>query len=269
MNRPLAIAIAVALAGIILMSSTQAVYFVIHPKYPAAKETVPEKLIDNPTQPMKFTNALEQTCHCDLRVAKRYEELYSPKSCDNSCHESKPPKCPRWCTYYKQATIAVPEPPKARSRASMVKITPTTTSSAQKAVSPQKPQSSPVTASAPQIKGCDALPDKLDKCEPFKCTFTHPLTGEPMTKEIRGVSGNKCVYVEQMPNGGKMECNYLESMRKSVAQFLKSTASATSVETKFQSDLLTSQSKTIVNGKEVPNPLQEATDTGQCVVSGY
>ena len=66
---------------------------------------------------------------------------------------------------------------------------------------------------------CDIFPDKLETCAKYKCQFNHPFTGETMEKEILGVIDGKCNYVEQMPNNGKMECKYTESMRKAAAKY--------------------------------------------------
>lgn len=59
--------------------------------------------------------------------------------------------------------------------------------------------------------------DKLSSCTKYKTTFKHPFTGETLEKEILGIVSGKCDYVEQMPNGGKMECKYSESERMAVA----------------------------------------------------
>jgi len=113
--------------------------------------------------------------------------------------------------------------------------------------------------------------DKLSSCTKYKMTFKHPLTGDILEKEILGIIDGKCNYVEQMPNGGKMECKYSESERAVVAQYYKDVANAESVGTSFSLDSGSGEQKAkyTINGKVVDNPLQEAMTSGACVISGY
>lgn len=117
---------------------------------------------------------------------------------------------------------------------------------------------------------CDLFPTKLDSCTKYKCQFIHLFTGETMTKEILGIIDGKCNYVEEMPNNGKLECKYTESMRKAAAQYYKDLASAESVGTEASGELGGEiEIKYTIDGKEVENPLQEALRIGQCVILGY
>lgn len=120
-------------------------------------------------------------------------------------------------------------------------------------------------------ENCDIFSDKLDSCTEYKCQFTHPLTGDLLIKEIVELkSDGKCVYVEEMPNGGKMKCEYTESMRKAIVQYyndLKNSESS-GAEINFTSNG-NLKVKYTIDGKEVENPLQEALNNGQCVISGY
>ena len=113
--------------------------------------------------------------------------------------------------------------------------------------------------------------DKLSSCTKYKTTFKHPLTGETFEKEVLGIVSGKCDYVEQMPNGGKMECKYSESERMAVAQYYKDVATAESAGTSVNANLGSGEQKTTytINGKVVDNPPQEAMNTGACVISGY
>ena len=117
-----------------------------------------------------------------------------------------------------------------------------------------------VTLHTSEIK---ILADKLNSCTKYSTTFKHPFTGEMLGKEILGIVDGKCVYVEQMPNGGKMECKYTQSERKAVAQFYKDVASAKTVTThssiKFSSSSDTTSdttSETTLDGKKVESPAQ-------------
>lgn len=118
---------------------------------------------------------------------------------------------------------------------------------------------------------CADFPDKLSACEKYECMFTHPFTGETLKKEIKGIIDGKCQYIEQMPNNGKMECNYSEASRKIAAQYYEDIYSAESGKTEVITDLGTGETKTtyMLDGKEVENPLQEFLNNGTCIVSGY
>ncbi|HSV94408.1 MAG TPA: hypothetical protein VLH94_00315 [Spirochaetia bacterium] len=113
--------------------------------------------------------------------------------------------------------------------------------------------------------------DNLSSCTKYKTTFKHPLTGETLEKEVLGIVDGKCNYVEQMPNGGKMECKFSENERVVVAQYYKDIAAAESIKTSVNANLVSGEQKATysINDKLVDNPLQEATDTGVCVISGY
>jgi hypothetical protein len=124
------------------------------------------------------------------------------------------------------------------------------------------------------IVGYDAnFADKLEKCEPYKYQFKHPFTGTMMERQIVGEVNGRCLYIEQMPNGGKMECQYSESQRKSVAKSYRDMHSAMSSgsneEISIHGTLKGITAKAKLNGKDVKNPLQEALDCGDCVISGY
>ncbi len=113
--------------------------------------------------------------------------------------------------------------------------------------------------------------DKLNSCTPYKISFKHPLTGDLLEKEILGVINEKCDYVEQMPNNGKMECKYTESERKAAAQYYKDVASAESLKMSADLNLVSGEKKMtyIVDGKVIDNPLQDFLDNDVCVITGY
>ena len=105
---------------------------------------------------------------------------------------------------------------------------------------------------------CPDFPQKLDDCSPYQCSFTHPITQEKIERKIVGPSEGKCIYVEQMPNQGRMECTYSDTMRKAVAKFFRD----------WQKDDTDGKSYEI-DGKKVANPGQEAMNVGECKVLGY
>ena len=120
------------------------------------------------------------------------------------------------------------------------------------------------------VANCDAFPDMLASCTKYRCQFIHPLTEEKMEKEVLGIINEKCNYVEQMPGDGKMECKYTESVRKTVAQYYKDIEEAGSSTFENNINLGTGEQKTkyTIDGKEVENPIQEAIDTGICIILG-
>ena len=110
------------------------------------------------------------------------------------------------------------------------------------------------------------FPDKLEKCESYSSTFKHPLTNDVLRREIVGIEGDKCVYIEEMPNGGMMICKFSDSERRVVAQYYRDLLMAQNHRTSNEDNVGT---KYYINGKEVYNPLQEALNCGLCVIEGY
>ncbi len=124
---------------------------------------------------------------------------------------------------------------------------------------------------AKQVLSSDQFVNNLNSCKAYKTNLVHPMTGETLNKEIFGIVDGKCKYIEQMPNGGQMECKYTESERIAVAKYYLDVAKASSSETKVSLGSSQGSVKTtyLINGKEVENPLQEALSSGVCVISGY
>ncbi len=118
---------------------------------------------------------------------------------------------------------------------------------------------------------CAEFIDKLENCLSYSCEFTHPLTKEKLIKEINGLVNGKCNYVEAMPNNGKMECDYELNQLKVIASYYRDMNNAESFEAEISSDFDETKisSSYTINGKEVPNPLQELINNGQCTVIGY
>lgn len=115
------------------------------------------------------------------------------------------------------------------------------------------------------------LADKLEKGQPYSEKFVHPFSGETLERKIVGIEDGKCLYIEEMPNGGKMECRYSEEQRKAVAQFYRqniNSTSSSSIRVKL-GDTVTQEAKYFINGKEVSNPLDECVKDGTCVITGY
>lgn len=122
-----------------------------------------------------------------------------------------------------------------------------------------------------QKKDILELAGNLESCQACTQKFTHPFTGESLEKRIEGIIDGECLYIEEMPNKGKMECRYSEESRKAVAQYYRDLAGAESFGTKANTSAGTGKSEITytIDGKEVKNPLQECMNDGTCVVSGY
>jgi hypothetical protein len=115
----------------------------------------------------------------------------------------------------------------------------------------------------------DVFADKLNSCTPYKVEFAHPFAPEKLSREIVGLVNGKCVFIEEMPNNGKMECKYSESQRKVVAEYYQDVSTAESAGTSFQTEPSGARKTYTINGKVVENPLDEAISSGICVISGY
>ncbi len=122
-------------------------------------------------------------------------------------------------------------------------------------------------------KGILMLSENIEDCTPYEAEFNHPFTGEKLTRKIVGMVADECTYVEAMPKGGKMECNFPKSTLPSIAAFYQASANADSIEANVSTSISDSgnESKSTykINGKEVDNPLQESLDSGICIISGY
>ena len=122
-------------------------------------------------------------------------------------------------------------------------------------------------------KDCGDFGAKLSTCTPYKCTFIHPIVRGKMEKTIVGFQNNKCIYYEQMPNGGKMTCALTKDSLKAVVQYEKDTQTAMAagkrqdVHVEMKNGV--TQTTYAIDGKLVENPMQEALDSAQCVISGY
>jgi hypothetical protein len=126
---------------------------------------------------------------------------------------------------------------------------------------------------APPTKECALFVAKLETCTAYQCVFVHTLTGEKLERRIVEYKNGRCSYVEQMPNGGRMECSYTDSVRKAVTKYYQDVDSAAanrkSVGTSVHSAGGKTTARYTIDGKEVENPLAEAMANGQCKISGY
>lgn len=74
-----------------------------------------------------------------------------------------------------------------------------------------------------------------------------------------------------MPNNGKMECNYSEEIRKAIVPYYKEfiNAESTGINVDIDFNNRETEIEYTINGKIVTNPLAEAFDNGECLITGY
>jgi len=119
--------------------------------------------------------------------------------------------------------------------------------------------------------------DKLEHCQPYTGKFIHPFTHTEMQRQVVGEVDGKCLYIEQMPNGGKMECRYSIEQRTAVAQEYRNISSSKNEEVDISAGVSTGGGKVSMSaktsykldGKEVQSPLQECMQNGTCKITGY
>jgi hypothetical protein len=118
---------------------------------------------------------------------------------------------------------------------------------------------------------CADYPAQLDACAAYACTFQHPITGQMTERRIVGLQGTACATVEQMPNGGRMECSLTPGMRQSMAAFYRTTQAGGTTSTSSRTNLGTGATSTTTSasGAAVANPLNDALQSGMCKVVGY
>ncbi|MCB1754638.1 MAG: hypothetical protein KDJ38_03900 [Gammaproteobacteria bacterium] len=113
----------------------------------------------------------------------------------------------------------------------------------------------------------------LETCTPYEAVIIHIMTGDELSRKIVGMEAGKCIYIEEMPQGGKMTCKYPESMLTPIAAYYRKAAKAESfsvnVKSSYSDSAFESESTYSLNGKVVENPLQEVLENGVCVISGY
>ncbi len=113
----------------------------------------------------------------------------------------------------------------------------------------------------------------LGECTPFKSEFIHPFSGQKMHREIVGITDDKCLYTEEMPNNGMLTCRYEIEQLPVIAKYYRDVALAkshsTSAKITIDGDKPKVKTTYTINGQEVKNPMQECMKNGTCVISGY
>jgi len=113
----------------------------------------------------------------------------------------------------------------------------------------------------------------IENCQVYEESFRHIFTGETLKRFIHGIKDNRCVYEEQMPNGGLMTCHYTLQRLPDIAWFYAHPEAFENMQvsshTEFVDGKPVTTNRVTVNGKEVKHALNEALEQGECNVSGY
>jgi hypothetical protein len=122
----------------------------------------------------------------------------------------------------------------------------------------------------PQASGingtCTEFAVRLKDCVKYSCEFPDSVTGEAMLRRISGLVGDKCHYIEQMPNNQYMECNYDEEYRNAVAQEHIDQLTLGNIVTASSFGAEPNSFSYTINGVTVANPAKDALTNGQCTI---
>lgn len=110
---------------------------------------------------------------------------------------------------------------------------------------------------------------KLSECIPVEMKFLHPYTKTELEKEILGIMDGKCLYVEELPDSGRMECRLTEPVRTAMVAYYRDVLESGSSGTSYNVTLEGTKIMYTINDVAVENPVQTALDSGECVVTGY
>jgi HEAT repeat protein len=118
---------------------------------------------------------------------------------------------------------------------------------------------------------CTKLHDKCKKYEGYKCELSNTFTDEIVEERRHVKAGDKYLYVEEMPNGGRMRCRFTKDQSLEVARYYSLLAAAKTKRFNVRVSMPDGKIKTvdIFDGKEVENPLQKSLDNGKCRIFGY
>jgi hypothetical protein len=113
-----------------------------------------------------------------------------------------------------------------------------------------------------QLKNCFDFAQNIKSCSLYTCEFHHPISMEILTREIKGIENDKCIYVEKMPNNLEFKCNFSLSEMNSISNYF---------ETKnilFTQVVINNEEiKYILNGEESLIPFQEAINNKNCIIT--
>lgn len=117
------------------------------------------------------------------------------------------------------------------------------------------------------------LAKHIKTCTPLEQKFTHPFTGKPLIRSVKGFSGENCHYIEQLPGKGQMECFYPKEKRQEIADFYLNSHKYKKMKVKSHTEFIDGQAVTttkyFVDGKAFYHALNDSMDKGECKITGY
>ena len=119
----------------------------------------------------------------------------------------------------------------------------------------------------------EGFPGAIYNCSAFEETFAHPITSEPMRREVHGVVGGRCHYEEEMPASGRMICHYSLERLTSLATYHSNYELYDRLEPVTRNEFVAGQAITTttweLDGRPYEHPVDAAMTAGECVVMGY
>jgi len=107
-------------------------------------------------------------------------------------------------------------------------------------------------------KSCELFSSKLGTCSKYSCEFSHPITEEMMTREIVGFEDETCKYIEEIPDGGQIVCNFPKGELNDYAEFYEEEMSEKELD-----------SISLLGEGNVENPIVNAFRNEDCTIGGY
>lgn len=119
----------------------------------------------------------------------------------------------------------------------------------------------------------DPFADALADCTPYRGTFRHPITGQPLEREIQGLEQGTCWYREEMPQGGRMRCAWPERKLQELATWYRYadfwTSTRVRSSTSLGEDGATTTTEVTTDDVPTRSPLEESLEADECTVQGY
>ena len=119
----------------------------------------------------------------------------------------------------------------------------------------------------------EGFPGAIYNCSAFEGTFAHPITSEPMRRQVYGVVGGRCHYEEEMPASGRMICHYSLERLTSLATYHSNYELYDRLEPVSRNEFIAGEAITTtswtLDGRPYEHPIDAAMTAGECVVRGY
>ena len=119
----------------------------------------------------------------------------------------------------------------------------------------------------------EGFPGAIYNCSAFEGTFAHPITSEPMRRQVYGVVGGRCHYEEEMPASGRMICHYSLERLTSLATYHSNYELYDRLEPVSRNEFIAGEAITTtswtLDGRPYEHPIDAAMSAGECVVMGY